>query len=135
MHRPPPRPRTLNDAFGKLDALDRAYLELKEDLGSLAAELASVRAGPALTSPPLAPYRDPEGSYHDFDEDVKQFRRALKRHDSVRARQIAKEAVKSAERENKAAHWDKLVQNAWRILVGVLIGVLVTAIIYRFGIR
>jgi hypothetical protein len=136
MHRPPPpRAQTLSDVFEKLDALDRANLELKGDLGSLAAELASVRA---LASTAVSTHRDPESSYHDFDAHVKQFRETLlmtAKRDSVRARQIAQEAVRTAERDGKAARWDKLVQTAWRVAIGVAIGVLVSGIIYRFGMR
>lgn len=120
----------MSEVCERLESQDRGLLELREELGSLAAELASLRS-----PPPLPPMRDPEGSYHDFDDDVKEFRRALKRHDSVRARQIAKEAVRSAEQENKAAHWDKLVQTGWKVLVGVAVGVLVTIILIRLGVH
>jgi hypothetical protein len=130
MQRIPPRPPTLSEVIVRLDKLDS---EVQEQLLSLAAEISSLRE--ARQTPPV---RNPESSYHDFDEQVAQFRETLRmtaRRDSVRARQIAVEAVKSAERDGKAARWDKLVQTAWRIGVGIAVGVLVTAIVYHFGLK
>jgi hypothetical protein len=141
MQRLPPRPRTLTEVIDRLDKLDSESLAVQEQLGRLAAEIGSLReATPIRSAEPIRPepIRSPEASYHDFDEQVAKFRENLRvtaRRDSLRARQIAVEAVKSAERDGKAASWDKLVQTAWRIAVGIAVGVLVTAVVYHFGLR
>jgi hypothetical protein len=127
--------------YARLDRLDRDTVDLREQLGSLAAEVSRVGRPPAVPPPlptSVPPYRDPESSIHDFDEDIARFRETLRqksRRDSVRARAIAKEAVASAQRDEKAARWDKLVQTGWRIVVGIAVGVVVTIIIYRLGMR
>lgn len=144
MTRLPPRPRTLSEVIDRLDQLDRENLALQEQLGALTAEVArteEARARLALRPPTpaaFAPFRAEESSYHDFDEHVVKFRESLRmtaRRDSARAREIAQEAVKSAERDGKAARWDRLVQTGWKVLVGVAVGVLVTIVLYRLGMK
>lgn len=136
----PPRPHSLGDVFDRLDKFEAEILALQEQIGALTAEMSAQRRSSEgrVIPPPLPPFRDPDSSVHDFDEDVARFREQLRmtaRRDSTRARQIAVEAVKTAERDDKAARWDKLVQTGWRVLVGVVVGVVVTVILYRFGVR
>jgi hypothetical protein len=142
----PPRPRTLSEVNERLDKIDSDIGAITAEVSSLVAEVASMNSRsalqrpptPAIAVPPPHPFRDPEDSYHDFDEDVLRFRQTLRataRRNSERARQIAAEAVKTAERDGKAARWDKLVQTGWKVLVGVAVGVVVSFIIYRFGFK
>jgi hypothetical protein len=143
----PPRPRNFDDVSARLDRLDRELsqetLDIREQIGAMAAELANLRTNMSFSATPPPPQlppamRDPESSIHDFDEDIARFRETLRqksRRDSVRARALAKEAVASAQRDEKAASWDKLVHTGWRIFVGIAVGVIVTIVIYRLGMR
>lgn len=130
----PPRPKNLDDVHARLVSIESDVAVVREVVQSIGGQVGDLMARAinedtaGVPRPPRAPFRDPESSYHDFDPDLAEYRRALKarikdpsRFDSERARAQIHKAIQEIGRDSKAARWDGLVKIGTRILIAIIV--------------
>jgi hypothetical protein len=136
---PLPKPRSLDDVHAALTQLSQriqivadAQLDMSEQLGKFMRDSAKAQ---------MQAHRERETSWHDFDEQVAEFRNTLServknpsdRFDSDRARAIATDAIQRARSDDKAARYDAFWRAFWKVAVTVIAGIVLAALAFAWG--
>jgi hypothetical protein len=141
-----PKPRTFDDVAHQLRLIEQridlvyvAQRELGEQMGRMMAAVTALQQQTALRPPP--PMRDPESSYHDWDEDWRKAKKILAarerdpndKMDSDRVRGIAKELVEFAKNADDAAQLRTWRTRVWAVALPVVVGIILAALGFAWG--
>jgi hypothetical protein len=117
--------------YSRIQAVVDAQLEMSQQLGRIMAAVSQAQTA----------HRERETSWHDFDEQVAEFRNTLServknpsdRFDSDRARAIATDAIQRARSDDKAARYDAFWRAFWKVAVTVIAGIVLAALAFAWG--